>query len=70
MIDQLITITQAAAQLGCSRRVILSLIKRGELAEYQNRLDRRARLVAVKDVDRVQNSAITQLEKQPAAVAA
>jgi excisionase family DNA binding protein len=71
MLGEFLTLSQAALELGCSRRTVLTLIDRGLLTEFTNQLDRRQRLLRRVDVEALRQSAITQKpEQHQAALAA
>lgn len=57
---KLMSFSEAAAQLGISRTTLDRMVRRGVLREYANQLDRRVRLVACQDVERIANTAIVE----------
>ncbi len=58
MPEDLITLTEAAEQLGVSRFKISRLVRDGALQAYTSVLDKRQRLVRQADVDALRNEVV------------
>ena len=63
MMEQYVTLTQAAAMLGVSKATMSSLVHRGVVMVVFTELDTRKKLVAVSDIERLKQVA-PQLSKE------
>jgi len=62
--NELVTLSQAQERLGVSRFKITQLVKEGKLPVFQSELDRREKLVRIRDLERLtQPQEITDLSK-------
>ena len=63
MMEQYVTLTQAAAMLGDSKATMSSLVHRGVVMVVFTELDTRKKLVAVSDIERLKQ-VVPQLSKE------
>jgi len=63
MMEQYVTLTQAAAMLGVSKATMSSLVHRGVVMVVFTELDTRKKLVAVSDIERLKQ-VVPQLSKE------
>ncbi len=72
MSSEFVNMSQAARALGISRGALDAIVRRGELEDFESRVNRRVRLLRVEDVRRLKEGAIVRrpAETRPRPVAA
>jgi hypothetical protein len=58
--DGFVTASKAASELGVSRATLDSIIRRGDLEDFESRVNRRVRLLRAEDVRKLRESAIVR----------
>jgi hypothetical protein len=59
-VDGFVTASQAASELGISRSTLDTIIRRGDLEDFESRVNRKVRLLRAEDVRRLKESAIVR----------